>query len=240
MNWVSMIAVFALAVQTADKVDVREVSKEIVGAWKLDFQTPEYEQRTPIAIVGRQHEEMVAWYVGEDGIEPFTKVQLADDALHLTIRPKEYYGDVTAKLVARIVEPGACAGTIEYAEVGGDKGTLEFTGKKIAIDSFEEVQEWELDFVSPDGEQRRPRITAVMHEEKLYGWYSSDDYELPAKKLTNDGDEIVMEISAKTPDGEKIDLTFRGMLDGNRISGDAEWKMEYETGSFPFSGRQKQ
>jgi hypothetical protein len=240
MNLFSIMAIFALAAPATGQVDVKEVSKDVVGAWKLDFMTPEYERRTPIAIVGRQRDEMVGWYVGAKGIEPFSKVQFAEDALHLTIKPKEYNGEVTATLVARLEKPGASAGTIEYADISGDKGTIKFTGKKITLDSFEDVFEWELDFVTPDQIQRRPRVTAVMHEEKLYGWYSSEEYELPVTKLTNEGDDVVMELSAKTADGEKIDLTFRGVLGGNQISGEAEWKMEYDSGSFPFTGRLKQ
>lgn len=73
----------------------------------------------------------------------------------------------------------------------------------------------------------------------MVAWYSSADDELPAKKVTVNGDRIEMSLSTITADGENIDVTFLGVLNGDRVSGDVDWSTEGDSGSFPFQGERK-
>ena len=237
-----LLSLFAASVVAATAVagpDVKEAAKEIVGAWKLEYTTPDFERRTPMVIVGRQHEELVAWYLGGNGIENFTKVKLQGKSLHLTIVPKEFGGLMAAELEAQLTEKGACAGKISFANPGGESGTLDFSGKRVALETLDDVSKWDLKFVTPDGIERCPLITVARHRDRLHAWYSSEDFELPASKFTLEGDKAIMEVTAKTDEGRKIDVTFHGTVEGDRVRGTAEWKMRDDSGEFFFTGRRR-
>ena len=60
------------------------------------------------------------------------------------------------------------------------------------MSEFDDVVTWSLSFVTPDEQQRKAEVTVLSKNEKLYGWYSSKEHELPATKLTKDGDKVVM------------------------------------------------
>ena len=230
------IAVLGMIALPLNAASVDEVAEEAVGGWKLEFTTPDGEYRTPIVLVGRQHDEFVAWYVAGDEPEAFSKVKLDGEELHMTIRPKEFGGDVKATLVAHLSGTNACAGTVKYAENGGDSGEFKFKGKRIDLSEFDEKEVWKIGFVAPDGEQRRAQVTVLAAGEKLYAWYSSDRYELPAKKMTMTGDQAVMSLTVTTNEGDVVDVSFRGTISGDRVRGNATWSAGGESGSFPFRG----
>ena len=63
--------------ESATKTKKKEdPTKQIVGAWQLEFTTPDDIKRTPIVLVGRQHDELVGWYVEKDKPEAFKKIKL--------------------------------------------------------------------------------------------------------------------------------------------------------------------
>lgn len=240
MKLFSVMTVLALFALPANAADVDSAAKDIVGAWRLDFTTPDDVKMTPTVIVGRQHDELVAWYIGkENKIEAFKDVHLKDDALLLTIVPEERGGEVTVTFEAKLKEDGACHGEAEYTTNGGDSGQWEFTGRRMAAADFDEATKWKLTFVTPDGEQREALVTVASRGEKLYAWYSSKRYELPAKKISMDGEKVVMAMTVKTRDGAKVDVTFSGTVDGERVAGEVEYDLEGETGSFPFQGNRQ-
>ena len=82
-------------------------------------------------------------------------------------------------------------------------------------------------------------MTVVSKDQKLYGWYSSKEHELPARKVSKDGEKVALSITVKTRDGGKVDVTFRGTVDGDQVDGEAEYDFEGETGSFPFKGKRQ-
>ena len=98
---------------------------------------------------------------------------------------------------------------------------------------------WNLSFVTPDGQQHNPTVTVVSTGSKYYAWYSGKDHELPAFKLSVDGDRVEMKLSAETAEGEKVDVTFRGTVNGDKIAGSAEYDVEGESGEFSFKGARK-
>lgn len=220
----------------AARADSDDVDKEVLGVWKLEFTAPDGVARTPIVIVGRQYEEYVAWYVGDDGPESFTNVQLKDDTLVGAIKPKEQ-PDVTVKLEAKLKAENECEGTGKFTSADGDTGSWKFTGKRIGLSEFDDVMTWKLSFTTPDEKQHTPTVTVVEKDGEFYAWYSGKDHELPALKLTVDGDHVEMKMAADSPEGAKVDVTFRGTVDGDSIKGDAEFRIEGESGSFPFTGQ---
>ena len=223
------VALFALPSDAA-------TTKEIVGVWKLDFTTPDDVKRTPTILIGRQHQTLVAWYVEKDKPEAFKEVRLKNDALLLTIRPEERR-DATVTLEAKLKKDGTCFGTGTFLSDDGDTGTWEFKGSRMPLSELGDVETWNLSFVTPDGQQRKAEVTVLSKNEKLYGWYSSQEYELAAKKITIEGDKVVMSMTVKTLEGSTVDVTFRGTITGDRVAGQAEYDLEGETGSFSFNGR---
>ena len=219
--------------------DIDEDSAEAIGAWQLDFTTPEGESKTPIVIVGRQRENLVAWYVGDDEPQDFSEVELDGEELRLTFRPAKFDGNILVTFVGHLTESGACEGDIEYETTSGDSGSFDFSGKRIKPSQFDFSTVWEISFETPDGEEHEAQVMAVGNNDKVYGWYSSDDYELPAKEMSKDGDEVVMSLSVKTEEGDTVEVTFRGTVDGDSISGDAEYDFQGQTGSFPFTGKRE-
>lgn len=213
-----------------------DVDKQVLGPWKLQMTTPDGVDRDPTVIVGRQFEKYVAWYVDDDEPQRFKEVRIEDDTLVGTIRPQER-PEIRVTLRARLSGENACEGTGEYRAESGDSGSWSFTGKRVPLSSFDEVMTWKLSFVSPDGERHDPTVTVVTKNSKHYAWYSGSDHELPASSIRVDGDRVEMKIAAETAEGTKVDVTFRGTVDGDRVEGNAEYDLEGDTGSFPFTGK---
>jgi hypothetical protein len=107
------------------------------------------------------------------------------------------------------------------------------------LSAFDKVTQWNVSFTSPDDERHTGLVTLVSVGEKQYGWYSGKDYELPITKVSTDGGKLVMSVTATTEDGSKVDVTFRGTVEGDRVQGTAEYDVEGEKGSFPFTGKRK-
>ncbi len=195
-------------------------------------------QRTPTIIVGRQHDELVAWYIEKEEPEAFKQVELKDESLVLTFRPKEY-PDLMVTLEGRLDADNACSGTGTYTASDGERGSWEFTGKRVELSEFDEVTTWNIRFDSPDGKRHQALVTVLAKQDKLYAWYSSDDYEIPAQEFRQDGDNVVMSLTTKTEEGSPLDVTFRGRVDGDNVKGDLEYKMDGESGTLEFSGERK-
>jgi len=213
-------------------------AKQIVGAWRLEFTTPDDVERTPMVLVGRQHDKLVAWYIEKDKPQSFKKVRLEDDTLVLTIRPKQKK-DTEVTLRARLQKDNVCVGEATYKSDDGDTGSWDFKGKRVTESDFDATEQWELNFVSPDDQEHEATVTVVAKDDQLYGWYSSKDFDIPALKFTQKDDKVVMSLNATTDEGVKVDVTFRGTIDGDQVEGEAEYNMEGDIGSFPFEGRRK-
>lgn len=240
MRVLAGLAVLALFASPADAVELDSVIKDIAGVWQLDFTTPDYERMTPIVIVGRQHDKLFALRVGEDEkMEAFKEVRLVDDVLLLTIVPKEQGGSITVTFEAKLGDENRCHGEAKYTSDDGDSGTWDFTGKRFTASDFDEAEQFKISFTTPDYEDHEAVVTVVANGEKLYGWYSSKEYEVPAKKVTLEGDKVTMSMTVKTEDGSNIDVTFRGKLDGDEVEGEAEYDFEGDTGTFEFEGKRK-
>ena len=242
-SYLSIFAVVALTVQASAAnpaaSEVESAAKQIVGAWKLEFTTPDEVKRTPMVLVGRQYQKLVAWYVEKDRPESFKKVRLEDDTLLLTIRPNERK-DVEVTFKARLGEQkNVCVGEATYQSDDGDTGSWDFKGKRVSESDFDESEKWQLSFVTPDEQRHEATITVVAQKDELYGWYSSKDFELPSLKLSNDGDKVVMSVKATTRDGANVDVTFRGTVEADRVHGEAEYDLKGDTGRFPFTGQRK-
>jgi hypothetical protein len=210
----------------------------VLGVWQLEFTTPDGMDRNPTIVVGRQYEKYVAWYVSDQGAQPFKDVRMEGEALVGKIVPKEQ-SDVTVTLKAELKSENECAGTGSYVDEYGDSGSWNFTGKRLSPSSVGEVTTWNLSFVTPDGQRHDPTVTVVSVGSKYYAWYSGKDHELPASKLSVDGDRVEMELAAETAEGDKVNVTFRGTVDGEKIAGSAEFDMQGETGEFAFQGTRK-
>ena len=190
------------------RADSNDVDKQILGAWKLEFTTPDGVERTPLVLVGRQYDKYAAWHVGDNRIEPFTGVQLKDDILVGTIKPQEE-PNVTVTLEATLTAEDRWGGTGKYKADDGETASWEFTGKRVCLSSFDEVETWVLSFVSPDDERHSPSITVFSKNGNLHAWYSGKDHKLPASKLTVDGDQVEMTISAESVEAKKVKVNGR-------------------------------
>jgi len=229
----------ALLAWPAGAGELESAAADVVGVWRLDFTTPDDVKRTPTVIVGRQRQELVAWYLEKDKLEAFQDVRLQDDSVVATIKPKEFNDELTVKLQAWLERDGVCSGKGEYAFVGGESGSWEFRGKRIPLSDFDKVSRWSVSFTSPDDQRHDGALTLVSVGGKQYGWYSSKDYELPIMQVSTEGGNLVLSAQAETEDGVPVDVTFRGTVTGGRVQGNAEYEVEGETGSFPFTGEVK-
>jgi len=233
------MATLALMALHADASEVKSAAKEIVGVWKLDFVSPEGERLTPMVVVGRQRQELVAWVAENEELQAFEEVCLKGESLLATFKPKQHGGDVTVTLEASLERKDICRGEAKYATQGGDSGTFDFTGERIPASKMDGLVRWDLSFVTPDFERHEALVTLVPVGDKEYGWYSGKDYELPILKASSKDGKLVMSVTAQTEDGGKVEVTFQGTVEGSRVKGTAEYKMEGESGSFAFSGKLK-
>ena len=220
------------------RADTSDVDRLVIGPWQLRMTTPDDQPREPVVLIGRQYDDYVAWYVGDDGLEAMKDVQLEDDTLVGSITPKEH-PEITVTLQARLKGDDACGGVGSYRSPDGDSGSWEFTGKRIALSDFDKVSQWQLEFVTPENEEHSATVTVVAKADDLYAWYSGKDHELPVLDIKIDGDKGVMKMSAATRDGGTVDLVFRGVAVGDEIKGDIEYNLGGETGSFPFTAKRK-
>jgi hypothetical protein len=228
-----------LSALPASAANVKAIAPDVVGAWRLTFTTPDGVQRTPTVVVGRQRDELVAWYIDKGEPEAFKEVCVADDALVLTIVPRERGGKTTVKLVAKPNGDDRCCGKGEYQLTDGESGSWEFSGERLDPTELDHVAQWNLSFTTPDGEKHEPTVHVFEKGDTLYGWYISDDYELLTKSLKIDGDRVSLAIAAKVSGGSNADVTFRGTIDGDSVRGKADYALDDERGSFPFTGREQ-
>ena len=239
------VAFLVLPVSPAAAQELDPVVEEIVGLWRLEFTDPNDVDQEPLIAVGRIYDELVAWYVGQGALElfdepqPFTGVALTDDALVMTISPKEQ-PDVTVTFEGTSDEQGKCYGTATYEASDGETGSWEFTGEMVDMSEWDEVQVWTISFVSPDDlEKHEAEITGVGIGDQVYAWFSSEYFELPATECSIEGDQVEMTLTAQTLDGDDVEVTFRGTFDGDSIKGEAEYDVDGDTGTFAFSGERK-
>lgn len=225
-----------MSVQAAD---LATVSKEIVGAWRLEFTAPDGVHRSPIVIVGRQGEELAAWYADQGEVQEFKNAKLVDDALQLTIVPQDHQGQVTVTMKAKMAGEGKCEGDAEFTTQGGEKGEWKFTGERMKPAEFQDVSQWNLSFTTPDSQSRQATVTVLNKDGKTYGWYSSDEFEIPAKEVKIDGDRVKLAIEGKMPGGTKVQVTFHGTVTGDQVKGDADYELDGNSGSFAFTGKRK-
>ena len=78
-------------------------------------------------------------------------------------------------------------------------------------------------------------MTVLVKGSKLHAWYSGEDLELPVLEIKKDGNSGIMKMTTATRDGAKVDLTFRGSVEGEEVKGDIEYNVSGETGSFPYT-----
>ena len=238
-SYFALVTVAALAVPVIGapptRTQVESAANQIVGAWKLEFTTPDGVKRNPAVLVGRQHEGLVAWYVEDDKPESFKKVRLEDDTLVLKIRPKKRK-EIEVTFNARLQKENVCIGEATYKSDDGDAGSWSFKGKRVTESDFDESEKWQLRFVTPDEQRQEVTVTVLAKKDQLYGWYSSKELDLPVFEIRKKDDKVVMSITTKTKDGTNVDVTFRGTLYGDRVKGEAEYDLEGDTGTFPFAG----
>lgn len=211
-----------------------ELEKEVIGPWQLKFTTPKGKQETPLVVVGWQHGQYLAWHVDGDQVQAFNEVKLQKDTLVGTIKPREEPG-VTLTVKAMLAGQDKCTGLINYKS-DQEAGSLTFTGHRICLSSLDEVQTWKLDFVAPDYKKYAPLVTVVSEGDNLYAWVSGESHELPASRITVDGNRVEMRLTAESDDGEDVDLIFRGTVNGESVKGKVQYDAPGDTGSFPFSG----
>lgn len=227
---------FAMPV-AAGEAGSKDIDRQVVGGWKLDFTAPDGVHRNPIIIVGRQYKSYVAWYVDEKEPQAFRDVQLLGDKLVGTIELQEHPG-ISVTCEATLKAEDQCQGTATYKNKnGGDTGKWTFTGQRIKLSSFDDVMTWKLTFATPDQKSHEATLTVVSKNGKFFAWISTPDHELPARDLTVEGDRVELKLAADTPDGKKVDVTLRGTLSGDEVQGTAEYRVQGETGSFPFKAK---
>ncbi len=213
----------------ADKAD-----QQAVGAWQLDFTAPDGVHRNPIVVVGRQYESFVAWYVADGEPQQFQNVRLQGDTLVGTITPREH-PNVTVTCESTLKATDQCEGKATYRTKGSaETGQWSFTGKRILPSSFDDVTKWALSFTTPDHRKHEALVTVLSKSGKRYAWYSSADHELPARTLSVQGDRVDMKMVGETPKGTPVEVTFHGTIAGDAVSGQAEYRLDSDTGSFPF------
>ncbi|MBM4091621.1 MAG: hypothetical protein FJ276_19665 [Planctomycetes bacterium] len=235
---VTMIVLIGFGMPAAaDDAGSRDVDRQVLGAWQLEFTAPDGVHRNPVVLVGRQYTSYVAWYVADGEPQPFKTVQLQGDKLVGTITPKER-PDVTVTCESTLRAADQCEGKATYrTKDGSDSGQWGFIGKRLAMSSFGEVMKWDLSFTTPDDKQYEAAITVVSKNGKMYAWYSSDDLELLARSISVEGDRVEVKIATETPEGVPVEVTFRGTVAGDDVTGDAEYRLNGETGTFPFKAK---
>lgn len=230
------LACFGLTA-AAHEVGSKEVDQQILGAWQLDFTASDGVHRNPIVVVGRQYKNYVAWYAAGGDPQPFQNVQFHGDKLVGTIVPRER-PDVTITCESTLKAANYCEGKATYrTKNGSDTGQWSFTGKRIPMSSFDEVMKWELRFTTPDNERHEATVTVVSRSGKMYAWYSGRDHELPARSISVQGDRVEVKLVAESPEGAPVEVTFRGTVVGDAVTGEAEYRLQNDSGRIPFQAK---
>lgn len=235
------VALFCCLAAPAWAATVEEAMPDVRGAWQLEFTSPDGVQRQPIVIVGREYQQLVAWYVEEDG-KPVAidSARLDGETLVLSTRRQQAEGDMKITLRAQLAGADKCRGEGTYELLSaGDQGNWSFSGRRIQPGEFDATETWKVSFMTPDGERHEAEVMVMEKSGRHYGWYSSKDRELPATSVSLQGERVTLSLSAKTADGDRVDVTFRGNVMGDRVNGTAEYNLLGETGSFPFQGQRR-
>jgi hypothetical protein len=225
-------ACFAMPV-AAGEAGSKETDQSVLGVWQLQYTAPDGAQHTPIVIVGRQYDNYLAWYLADKEPQAFRDVELKGDKLVGKITPPEH-PDVTVTCEASLKGDDQCDGTANYRTNGGDTGSWKFTGQRMKLSSFDEVMTWKLEVTVPDGKLHAATVTVVTKSGNHYAWISSEDLELPARSISIQGDKVELKVAAEGPDGTKAEVTFRGAVAGDEVTGTAEFTVGSRTGTLPF------
>ena len=156
-----------------------EIDRDVIGGWQLKMTTPDGQAREPMVLIGRQYDRYAAWYVGDDGLEPLSKVKLDGDTLTGSITPKEQ-PDVRVKLSARLTDKDTCQGVGEFESANGDQGEWSFTGEKSST-----TRRWANSKTGRSSSRRPTTKTAcelyvMPHDGNYYAWFEGKDHDLPA------------------------------------------------------------
>lgn len=167
----------------------------------MKYTTPDAGDKTSAIIVGLQNGEFAACYtdngIAKADVEAVKKVEIKDNSLELTFRPKSREDQAEVTLKATMEKQDVCSGVAKYAADDGETGEFKFTGKRLGESDFDEVQSWKPKFIGPDKIERTPTVMVGTLGEQLFAWYSSEGYELPATNIMLTDDKVAMPISAR-------------------------------------------
>lgn len=216
--------------------DRDHLDEQILGAWQLEFTTPDGAERRPLMILGREHDRYVAWGVLDGKPEPFRSVEIQGDSLIATIEPSAF-PDVTVTLECGLAGDNRCSGVGRYRSTGGDDaGEWTLTGRRLGAADFDEHSTWRLAFDVPGDGPHEPLVTVVSRDGVWYGWYRGLDHDLPVRSLDVSGDRVTMVVAGTMADGQSVEATFAGTVSGDLVKGTVTIRAGGESSEVPFEG----
>jgi len=223
-------ACLPLSAQVRDELDAR-----ILGAWQLEFTTPDGVTRRPLVMLGRQYDSHVAWAVLDGEPQAFRSVEIVDDTLVATIEPAAFPG-MTVTLESGLDGENRCSGIGRFKTAEGETGEWRLTGRRLDPADFEDQSVWKLRFDVPGDERHEPLVTVVAHEGQWYGWYQGSDHDVPVTSIDVDGDKVRMVVASTLDDGDDVEATFAGTLAGDSVEGTVTICVGDDSEVVPFDG----
>lgn len=212
-----------------------ELDATILGAWQLEFTTPDGVERRPLVMLGRQYDRHVAWAVLDGEPQAFRSVEIVGDSLVAVIEPDEL-PDATVTLECGLDGEDACSGIGRLETSAGESSEWRLTGRRLAPADFEDHAVWRLRFDVPGDEAHDPLVTVVSHEGRWYGWYQGSDHDVPVRSIEVDGDRVTMVVASTLDDGDDVEATFAGTLAGDAVRGTVTIRIGDDTQVVPFEG----
>lgn len=233
-SFLALACAFPLGLALAEARD--QLDEQILGAWQLEFTTPDGVERRPLMILGREYDRYVAWGVLDGQRQPFRSVEIRGDALVASIDPAAFPG-VTVTLECGLAGNDRCAGMGRFrAADDGDAGEWTITGRRLGPADFDDHATWRLSFDVPGDRRHEPLVTVVSRDGSWYGWYQGHDHDLPVRSLEVSGDRVTMVVAGTMQDGGDVEATFTGTVSGDSVKGTVAIRAGGELGEVPFEG----
>lgn len=177
---------------------------------------------------------LVGTVVGDDGEEvEIQDVQLANDELTFKLE-REFQGQNLKSDFRLALTKDELKGTVDY-DLDGLLGTLNVSGKRAPIDI---VGKWLISATADVGQTYEAVLVLSRDDEDgLSATYNFDDaIDGKVKDIKLDGDELSFAVEHDFG-GAMLMVTWKGKLNGDVISGNADYELEGQIGTATFEAK---
>ncbi len=208
-----------------------EAATSLAGRWNIVASSPDGQTFEPYVTVVDNAGALSGKFVWVDGTEiDITQAKLEGKKLSFTVAV-DFGGNPMTLNFQGDVDGDKLAGTADY-DFGGQTGTVDITATKAGVDV---AGHWNIVASSPDGQSFEPSIDLEQSGGDVKGkfnWIDGTQIDVTGGKLT--GNELVCPVSIDFG-GQAMTVTFKGQVDGDKMTGTADYDLGGQTGTIDFT-----